>query len=236
MGTLDTILPRIGSARTLDDLQGEIVGLRDGLGVDHVVYHSVNSTGRQYAVHTYTPEWQRLYVENEYSRIDPVVLGCYNRFHPADWKSFDWSGAAARAFLREAVSHGVGNQGFTVPIRGPSGQFALFTVSADRDDAAWADWTGSNVADLIVIAHFVNRKALDLEGDQVQLATAPLSPREKDTLTLLAMGYSRQQAAESLSISEHTVRVYIEGARMKLGAQNTTHAVARALASGMLVV
>ncbi len=46
-------------------------------------------------------------------------------------------------------------------------------------------------------------------------------------MTLLAMGYSRAQVAETLSISEHTLRVYIESARFKLGAMNTTHAVAQ---------
>ena len=41
-------------------------------------------------------------------------------------------------------------------------------------------------------------------------------------MTLLALGYSRAQVADSLSISEHTLRAYIESARSKLGAQNTT--------------
>ena len=123
-----------------------------------------------------------------------------------------------------------------MPIRGPSGQFALFTVSSTMSDDEWADWCETNVADLIVIAHFVNRKALEVEGDRAMPAAQPLSPREIDALTLIAMGYSRAQAAESLSISEHTIRVYIEGARHKLGAQNTVHAVARAISSGLLVI
>ena len=55
-------------------------------------------------------------------------------------------------------------------------------------------------------------------------------------MTLLAIGYSRAQVAEQLSISEHTLRVYIESARFKLGASNTTHAVARGLTLGLLVV
>ena len=62
------------------------------------------------------------------------------------------------------------------------------------------------------------------------------SPREVDSITLLAMGYSRAQVAETLSISEHTLRVYIESARFKLGAMNTTHAVARAMSRGLIVV
>jgi len=55
-------------------------------------------------------------------------------------------------------------------------------------------------------------------------------------MTLLAVGYSRAQVAETLSISEHTLRVYVESARFKLGAMNTTHAVARALSRGLIVV
>ena len=55
-------------------------------------------------------------------------------------------------------------------------------------------------------------------------------------MTLLAIGYSRAQAADTLSISEHTLRVYVESARFKLGALNTTHAVARAISRGLVVV
>jgi DNA-binding CsgD family transcriptional regulator len=63
-----------------------------------------------------------------------------------------------------------------------------------------------------------------------------LSPREVDAMTLLAVGYSRAQVADRLSISEHTLRAYVESARFKLGASNTTHAVARALSRGLIVV
>jgi len=36
--------------------------------------------------------------------------------------------------------------------------------------------------------------------------------------------------------SNHSLRVYIESARFKLGALNTTHAVARAMSRGLIVV
>jgi DNA-binding CsgD family transcriptional regulator len=55
-------------------------------------------------------------------------------------------------------------------------------------------------------------------------------------MTLIAIGYNRAQVADTLSISEHTLRVYIESARFKLGALNTTHAVARALSRGLIIV
>ena len=233
---LDAFIERLQTAATFDDLNDLVVSLRDTLDVEHIVYHSVNSTGAQYAALTYQPEWVNHYIESDYARIDPVVQACYRRFHPIDWKQLDWSGKGQRSFMGEAISAGVGTQGFSIPIRGPSGQFALFSVSDRMSDDAWATFTGEKARDLILVSHFINQKALELERGTDRVQFASLSPRETDALTMLAMGQSRAQAADNLSISEHTLRVYIESARFKLAAMNTTHAVARALANGLLVV
>jgi len=235
-GRLDTFIEQMQSAETLDDLQKHILGLREVFDVEHLVYHSVNSTGQQYAALTYSVEWVDRYLEQDYARLDPVVQGCYRRFHPVDWKRLDWSGKQVREFIGEAQDAGVGHQGFSVPIRGPSGQFALFKISDNRNDSDWQKYTENHVRDLILAAHFVNQKALEIERGSDETNMRKLSPREVDALTMLAMGYNRGQAAESLSISEHTLRVYIESARFKLGASNTTHAVAKGLTQGLLVV
>lgn len=229
-------IERLQSVTTLEELNRTIRDLRDRFDVDHLVYHSVNSTGEQYAALTYDGAWVARYLDADYARIDPVVQGCYRRFHPVDWKTLDWTPKATRAFLHEAVENGLGNQGYSVPIRGPGGQFALFTVNRRASDDAWAGYCHEHLSDLILLAHFVNQKALEIERGTDQVALQRLSPREIDALSLLASGLNRAQAADNLAISEHTLRVYIEGARFKLGAANTTHAVARALAQGLLVV
>ena len=136
-GRLDTFIEQMQSAETQDHLQKHILGLRDVFDVEHLVYHSVNSTGQQYAALTYSMDWVDRYLEQDYARVDPVVQGCYRRFHPVDWKRLDWSGKQIREFVGESQEAGVGHQGFSVPIRGPSGQFALFTVSDNRNDTAW---------------------------------------------------------------------------------------------------
>lgn len=233
---LEQILQILEAANRLEDLQSAIVLLRDHYCVDHIVYHWVNSNGEQFGCGTYSLEWAQRYQDKHYLRIDPVVIGCYQRFHPVDWKRLDWSSKATRAFLQDAISHGVGNQGFSIPIRGPNGQFALFTVSHNCNDTTWEEFTEINRRDLILMAHYFNQKALELEPGRSPEPAQPLSPREVDAMTLLAVGYSRAQVAETLSISEHTLRVYIESARYKLGAMNTTHAVARALQRGLIVV
>jgi len=239
MGTttdIEAILESLEKAGGLDGFQRVSEELRDALGIDHVAYHWVDSAGDQYGCGTYSLAWQQRYMAQNYQRIDPVIQGCYQRFHPVDWKRLDWSSKAARAFLAEAIDYGVGNQGFSVPIRGPNGQFALFTANHTCDDETWAAFTEKHRRSLILIAHYFNEKALELEPDRTPDQNQPLSPREVDAMTLLAIGYSRAQVAETLSISEHTLRVYIESARFKLGAMNTTHAVARAMSRGLIVV
>lgn len=233
---LDQILANLEQAVALEGLQTATVALRDYFGIDHIVYHWVDSAGDQYGCGTYDPAWAQRYVEQNYLRVDPVVAGCYQRFHPVDWKRLDWSSKAARAFRADAIKYGVGDQGFSVPIRGPNGQFALFTASHSCSDAEWDAFTETHRRDLILIAHYFNQKALEFEPGRTPEQSQSLSPREVDAMTLLAIGYSRAQVAETLSISEHTLRVYIESARFKLGAMNTTHAVARALSRGLIVV
>ena len=233
---LDDFLLRLEQAQALDEIQGLIVDLRDFYQIGHVFYHWVSSDGEQYGFGTYDPVWAQRYAEKDYLRIDPVVVGCFQHFQPVDWKMLDWSSKRARAFRKDAIEHGVGNQGFSVPIRGPNGQFALFSISHDSSDDFWKEFTVNRQRDLILIAHFLNQKAMAFEKDRLPEQVRTLSPREVDALTFLAMGYGRGQVAGMLSISEHTLRTYIESARFKLGATNTIHAVAKALVDGQIVV
>lgn len=234
--TLEGALGRLRAVDRLEKLQDITELLRDHFGIDHCVYHWVSADGQQYGCGTYSRDWCIRYVVEDYLRVDPVVAGCFQRFHPVDWKRLDWSSKAARAFREDSIAHGVGNQGFSIPIRGPNGQFALFTVSHTTDDETWAAFTDARQRDLILVAHYFNQKALELAGPRQAEPAKALSPREVDALTYLAMGYGRGQVADMLAISEHTLRAYIESARFKLNALNTIHAVARAVAEGLIVV
>ena len=233
---LSQILGDLESTSTLDELTSVAVQLRDKLQIDHMTYHWVDGAGDQYGFTTYSDAWDERYRDRNYHRIDPVILGCFQRFHAVDWKQLNWSGKAVKAFLQDAQEHGVGNQGYSIPLRGPGGQFALFTVNNSCDDIAWQAFVETFGRDLILVAHFLNRKALEFAKERQPDNMRGLAPREIDAMTWLALGDSRAQVAHSHSISEHTLRAYIESARSKLGAQNTTHAIATALSRGLIVV
>jgi PAS domain S-box-containing protein len=64
--------------------------------------------------------------------------------------------------------------------------------------------------------------------------TARLTDREREVLTLLALGESNATIAKQLHLSSETVRSHTRSARLRLGAKSRSHAIALALATGQL--
>lgn len=58
---------------------------------------------------------------------------------------------------------------------------------------------------------------------------ATLTPRERETLQLLARGMTNRQIGADLSVSPRTAKAYVESLLKKLGASNRTEAAARAI-------
>jgi DNA-binding CsgD family transcriptional regulator len=231
---LESFIEGLKSTESREGLQHLVENLRGTYDVDHVVYHAVNLGGSPYAALTYSNEWVDHYQDSALYRVDPVVQTAWRRFHPLDWRRLDWSAPSARRFLRDAIDAGVGNQGYSLPIRGPNGQFALFTINQTSDESSWERFTTDFGRDLLLISHYMHQKVLEVENVGEKAPGRDLSPRELDALSYLACGLGRGQVAEKLNISEHTLRVYVDSARFKLGALNTTHAVAIALSNGVI--
>jgi DNA-binding CsgD family transcriptional regulator len=231
----EALLEALQTTKSIEELQVWTHELRDHLGVTHVFYHTATLKREQVGAFTYSLDWARRYLERDYISIDPVVIGARRRFHPMDWKTLDWSGAAARDMMRDALEHGLGNQGWSIPIWGPQGEFALFAVNALADDAGWAEFTARRAKDLLIVAHAMHQQVMRIINNEMAPPSAELSPREREALMQLSLGHSRAAVAAALSISENTLRAYIDSARHKLGALNVTHAVALALARGMIV-
>ncbi|MCB0207729.1 MAG: helix-turn-helix transcriptional regulator [Anaerolineae bacterium] len=61
-----------------------------------------------------------------------------------------------------------------------------------------------------------------------------LTGRERQTLSLAARGLTDVEISQVLFVVPRTVRAHLQKAREKLGANNTTHAVAIALAGQLI--
>jgi DNA-binding NarL/FixJ family response regulator len=64
----------------------------------------------------------------------------------------------------------------------------------------------------------------------------PLTPREVQVLELLAEGLPNKAIANRLTISDQTVKFHVSSISGKLGAQNRTDAVRRAVRRGLITL
>jgi DNA-binding NarL/FixJ family response regulator len=68
------------------------------------------------------------------------------------------------------------------------------------------------------------------------LRTQPLSPREREILTVAAAGLSTKAIARQLELSPNTVKFHLQAAFEKLGAATRTEAVVTAIRRGELSI
>jgi DNA-binding CsgD family transcriptional regulator len=73
---------------------------------------------------------------------------------------------------------------------------------------------------------------VELLSSKQAASNNPLSTRESDVLKHIAHGFTTQEIAERLFISEGTVRKHRENILQKTGAQNSVHLVRMAVANG----
>lgn len=230
-------LEQLAQANAIEGLHELVLCSASLFDAEHAIYHSVSANSDPFALASYGPEWANYYESERLFLVDPVVLNSFQKFEAYEWKSLDWSSKTARKLILDASDGGVGNQGISFPIRGPHGEQALYSLNTTTTDEKWARFLARERNNLLLVAHYIHEAARRIQAqDHHNTIFIKLSPREVDSLTLLGLGQNRARVAETLSISEHTLRVYIESSRIKLGANNTTHAVAMAMNQGLISI
>jgi DNA-binding CsgD family transcriptional regulator len=207
--------------------------LRDESGLAHLIYHAVHIPASDkknpLLLLTCDSAWVRRYVERDYFRIDPVVTAGSKGFLPIDWMTVDHHTTQARHFFAEAERYGVGRHGFMLPIRGPFGERALFTITANATDEHWHRWRFTHLKEFHLLAGYFHDRAMQLSGLRHNHVIPPLSPRERQCLEGLLQGQTPGQVAADLGLSASAVHTYLRKARQKLECATLEQAVAKAI-------
>jgi DNA-binding CsgD family transcriptional regulator len=118
-----------------------------------------------------------------------------------------------------------------VPLCAPAGALravAGVTFGSTLQDDEFQASTSGLSSILTAAAHlFHERSRGPLRRERFGIR--PLSPRERDCLTLMAMGYRADRIAERLGLARVTVELHLRQGRVKLKARTMPEAVARAL-------
>jgi len=217
------------------DMEATIAGLRDILNVDHLVYHSskrgASPSADPYIRLTYPASWIKRYLQMGYIDIDPVIREGFLRTLPFDWSELKIQGAAEMSFLADALAHGVGPRGLSIPVQSKHGHRALFSISFSRSQDEWADFVKTNLPTLIQIANRVHRRVV---CEAFCEARPHLTVRELECLRWVAHGKDTSEIAIILNISAYTARDYLKSARFKLDSVTSAQAVSKAVKLGLL--
>jgi len=95
-------------------------------------------------------------------------------------------------------------------------------------------WLGDADAVLRALHGFLPGPALGVVDARPSGAATPLSPREREVLSLVADGFSDEEIAGRLVVSPHTVHRHVANIRAKLGQPSRAAAVAYAGRHGLL--
>lgn len=181
---------------------------------------------------TYPENWQLEYRKSFAERKDPVLLAGLSEMLPFDWQRLKERLPESDTMLGIAREYGIGRQGMSIPIRGASGARALFSVTGDYNDRDWYDLRRQYLRDFVIIANFFHKKI----GGGVSDAVPELSEREKEILQFCALGNTASEVSKKLQISISTVKYFLNQIHYKLDVLNTTHAVAKALKFGIIII
>ncbi|HMK91260.1 MAG TPA: LuxR family transcriptional regulator [Methylocystis sp.] len=212
---------------------------RSEYGLEHVAYGALNIPTRRalpLIAATYSQEWQQHYLRSGYATIDPVVRAGLANLTPVDWADIREADPSTQKFFDEATEFDIGRNGFSVPVRGWRGEFALFSASTSMNKAQWDKEKLTLGKNLMMVAYCLHDRVMKLEGVYRMDGVPTLTLRERDCLCWRACGKSDWDISQILGLSERTVGHYLRNARLKLAAVNTTHAVSRALFLGLIVL
>ncbi len=227
----EEIVTQIGAANSLAQMQDLAAGICKAYHLANIAYHAVYLPGAQIfnpiLVLTYESEWIERYKNNDYFKIDPVVVSGTKGFLPLDWAHLDRDNHVARDFFAEADRFAVGRQGMTWPVRGAGGERALFTITANMSVPEWEERRVSYKREFQMIAHYMHDRIVEISGYRDAKPKPSLSRREIACLELAAQGATPKQTGAKLKISDRAVRLFLSSACTKLDCANTHQAIAR---------
>ena len=183
------------------------------------------------AVVTYSRVWQQRYFLKKYVTIDPVISYGRGTAQPFDWGNLPVDDPATKAFFTDALNHGVGRNGLSIPVRGHR-VFALVSLTSDLPQDEWEDYKAANIKGLKLLSVLID--SASHINFKLPASPAHLSDREEQCLLWAARGKTFQQIAEILDLALGTVKTHLDAARQKLCCMNLPHAVAFAFATGVL--
>jgi LuxR family quorum sensing-dependent transcriptional regulator len=182
-------------------------------------------------------EWSERYRERGYYNFDPVIHAVINRPSAFTWTELDHRkfSSASETVFNEGCDILKANSSFVVPThdaRGFAGFVSLFFSDREPDE-------GMRRA-LKLLAVYALERAKELHGLGAAEAgpetQCPLTPRQREVLSFMALGKTDWEIAAILGIAEKTANQHIEDAKKRINVATRAQAAAVAVHRGWVAL
>lgn len=212
-------------------VQDAILIIRTQFNLAHVTYNFFRyptvGADNPWVRTTYPPPWVGHYFMRNLIAIDPVVRFGIIQSAPYEWATLKDEDGYDEVF-DAAVEHGIGRNGYSIPIIDQYKRRALLSMTSTADDETWQAMMLAHSQTWMQLAHVVHKIAVgEAFGSVVEQPR--LGKREIECLLWAARGKGTEETSTILTISQHTVRAYLKTARYKLDCSTISQAVATAI-------
>jgi len=219
-------------------LDGYFRRFAQALGFDSAMFVHLSSAGAAIAPRVLFGDdnpWVSHYAAQNYAGLDPTIPRAFRSREAFTWGTVEPSGASRRIrqFFGEAREVWA-KDGLIVPIHGPFGEFSVVNLLCGRRIVL----TDEEMAMIKGVCNIYASLALSLSQGALPIpvsASPPLTRRERQCVYWMCVGKRDWETAKILGISTHTVRDYLDSAKIKLDAETRAELSLKALACGLLV-
>ncbi len=186
---------------------------------------------------TYSSEWQEFYLRTDAENHDPAVIYGLREIVPFEWRNVELYDPAQLAFLNVASDFGLGENGFSIPIRDRFGARALVSMTISLNDQKWEKYSRRYRSELVNIAYLLHERFSPKCNSSIEekYIGEDLTAREIESLQWTALGKTSEETAIILGLSKRSVNFHVNNAKLKLDTVTRSHAVARASALGLIL-
>ncbi|MES0056678.1 MULTISPECIES: LuxR family transcriptional regulator [unclassified Mesorhizobium] len=226
----ETFLEKLSESVDETDFRDAMAGAAAPLDLLTFAYLSLplQPCGKPKLISNYPPPWTAHYLQNQYQKVDPVIMRARCGGCPFPWGS-DLRGVGKsqiqQRLFAEAAEFGI-RCGLTVPIIDRRGCVAAMTFAADTPNSAFLRVAERYEQALQLMAtcfHIYARRKLS--GNRT-VDGVSLTPREYECLQWAARGKSAWAIGCILGIKPRTVAFHLDNAKKKLGVHTKDQAVA----------
>lgn len=175
-------------------------------------------------------DWVKRYAEQRYDECDPIVKKALNSTSAFWWSSaYDEEHFGREAdYLADLKAQGFGD-GLAVPVFGPNDRNGYIGLGIGMDEKIFDE------ADIARLQSFCTAAHLHYcELTRRQRKRIALSPREHQTMKLVARGFTARDIAEKMNVTASTIDTNLRRIYEKLDVHNRVAATLRCLALGYL--